>query len=563
MLLLLLGIMGVAGTTHAEETVWTFNKWKVYQNTNLLKTVYTLMLPDGWRMMPAFNPTWQLCPAPTADGNQFIQCTSTAPTPNEGIIIPVKAGKLEFNVRKMSSGTPALELYNAVADGSDFTVGSRITAASNMDINATDFKPVTLDVEADGNVILACAGVQIDKITNSFEGEIATFTVKGKVENSGGVGLEDAEVTVGEQTVTTNALGEFTLTEVPSGAYRISARKRGFQDRFEDLTVDGADVNDFVIVMNQATTWISGTLFNAETGAFVEGATVMAYNEEGKPEGTISDAEGKFTIVLKGLVEGKYKLTYESIYYETITEEGITITEGDDNTFEKRLTPKKLTFSATVKDPEGQNVSGATVTISATGIQSRTAFESNEKGVYTITNISAPEAKDLEFTLNVEKEGYFFKPETFQFNGGDYTTTCNLAEASDVATVSGKVTDAESGAAIGGVSIELTAQGVDTVTATTAADGTYSINITGDVAASYKLTATKEGYDTYESTITDIKLGETAIVDIQMKSATGGINGISADAEGVVIYNLNGMRVKNENLPAGIYVVNGKKVIVK
>ena len=52
---------------------------------------------------------------------------------------------------------------------------------------------------------------------------------------------------------------------------------------------------------------------------------------------------------------------------------------------------------------------------------------------------------------------------------------------------------------------------------------------------------------------------------------TGGVSGIEADANGnYIIYNLNGVNVANtgdasaiSNLNKGIYIINGKKVIVK
>lgn len=48
------------------------------------------------------------------------------------------------------------------------------------------------------------------------------------------------------------------------------------------------------------------------------------------------------------------------------------------------------------------------------------------------------------------------------------------------------------------------------------------------------------------------------------KDPNVGINSINADKEGLEIYNLQGIRVTNtENMPAGIYIVNGKKVVIK
>jgi hypothetical protein len=52
---------------------------------------------------------------------------------------------------------------------------------------------------------------------------------------------------------------------------------------------------------------------------------------------------------------------------------------------------------------------------------------------------------------------------------------------------------------------------------------------------------------------------------IAVSSVTSGINAIDADnLAGKVVYNLQGVKIANtENLPVGIYIINGKKVLVK
>lgn len=42
---------------------------------------------------------------------------------------------------------------------------------------------------------------------------------------------------------------------------------------------------------------------------------------------------------------------------------------------------------------------------------------------------------------------------------------------------------------------------------------------------------------------------------------TNGVNGIEADNENQTIYNLQGVKVNGKNVPAGVYIVNGKKVL--
>ena len=44
---------------------------------------------------------------------------------------------------------------------------------------------------------------------------------------------------------------------------------------------------------------------------------------------------------------------------------------------------------------------------------------------------------------------------------------------------------------------------------------------------------------------------------------TSGIDGIDAENGEAVIYNMQGIRINGDNLPAGMYIVNGKKKVVK
>lgn len=57
-------------------------------------------------------------------------------------------------------------------------------------------------------------------------------------------------------------------------------------------------------------------------------------------------------------------------------------------------------------------------------------------------------------------------------------------------------------------------------------------------------------------------VNDNSTVSIE-KDVNVGIGTIAADAAETEIYNLQGVRVTNANLPAGIYIVNGKKVVVK
>lgn len=62
----------------------------------------------------------------------------------------------------------------------------------------------------------------------------------------------------------------------------------------------------------------------------------------------------------------------------------------------------------------------------------------------------------------------------------------------------------------------------------------------------------------------DNMVNNGAVIDIMIaEDGMTGISAIEAAGENVEIYNLQGVRVNNNNLPAGIYIINGKKHIVR
>lgn len=91
-------------------------------------------------------------------------------------------------------------------------------------------------------------------------------------------------------------------------------------------------------------------------------------------------------------------------------------------------------------------------------------------------------------------------------------------------------------------------------------NATYSM---GMMAGNAVASVTEEGLLTVKIPVVDTD--KTVTVNIGMfNEEYSGINSVEADkADADVIYNLNGMRVGKSNLTKGVYIINGKKVIVK
>ena len=122
----------------------------------------------------------------------------------------------------------------------------------------------------------------------------------------------------------------------------------------------------------------------------------------------------------------------------------------------------------------------------------------------------------------------------------------------EIVTVTGTVTDYETGAPIEGVSVTLTvnepaadtpagmrrAEGEPTTyTAVTDAEGVYSMDITPVEGATYSMTYEKEGYVTY--TNDDVFINDPQNVTLEADDSTG-INDINAAAQSVKYVNAMG-----------------------
>lgn len=134
-------------------------------------------------------------------------------------------------------------------------------------------------------------------------------------------------------------------------------------------------------------------------------------------------------------------------------------------------------------------------------------------------------------------------------------------------TLSGTVTDKQTGAAIAGATVKVTSGDVE-YTATTDSEGKYEVAV-GKLDLTYTAEASAEGYNS--QTQEDISFAEgdvdlnfelEAIVVVNITNAAADMRNLTGK-----VYDING-RFVGENigtkaLPRGIYIVNGEKITVK
>lgn len=139
------------------------------------------------------------------------------------------------------------------------------------------------------------------------------------------------------------------------------------------------------------------------------------------------------------------------------------------------------------------------------------------------------------------------------------------------AVISGTVTDETTHAPVENVTVTVTGNGATGLSTTTDAQGRYSISIPDYVLDSrYRVNFSCDGYDdeTANVTFTEGNLEQT--LNITMYNPESGIEGIGAEGALFDVYTVTGVKVLNGadasrlgTLPAGIYIANGKKIIIK
>lgn len=221
------------------------------------------------------------------------------------------------------------------------------------------------------------------------------YSISGTVYQTGGVtGL--ANVTVSTDTgatTTTDANGDYILSDLPNGSYVVTPTKASyaFSPASDNVDISGASVSsiDFTATSNPTVHKISGrvTLINGITG--VSGVTVST-NTGGTD---VTDSNGDYEI--SALANGTHIVTPSGISGQTFDPTQRTVTINGGNQTGKNFTtsiPGTFSISGSVKFSDGGPIIGAVV---STGSHSATT---NASGNYTISLVP-PGSYTLSATL--------------------------------------------------------------------------------------------------------------------------------------------------------------------
>ena len=265
----------------------------------------------------------------------------------------------------------------------------------------------------------------------------------------------------------------------------------------------------------------SGTVTGSESGEPIEAATVTGETEAGDALfETETDSEGDYSAELAVTdAPNALTITADADGYER---ESATADFADEMEVDFELDPAttEATASGTVSDAEsGEAIDGATVA-GADAESGDELFETTTAtdGSYEASIEVADEPDEL--TITADADGYEAESRAVAFSE-EMTTDFELEpiDTSVEATISGTVTDADSGDPVEGATVTGTLGGSELFSATTDAGGAYEATFTVEEEPDeLTVTATADSYEDAEQTIA---FAEEMTADLELQPILG------------------------------------------
>jgi hypothetical protein len=324
-----------------------------------------------------------------------------------------------------------------------------------------------------------------------------TGALTGSVTNSSGAPLLGASVVVGGNGAITASDGTWSLQNLSSGTQTITASLSGYNSSSESATVTAGNTTTAgtlaLAPINPGN--VGGQIINS-SGVGLSGVTVTS---DGLTVTT--DANGNYT--LANLPAGSATITASATGFSN-SSEVVTVTAGSTTTAPTMtMTSNSGSVSGTVTGASGAAISGASISY---GGGSTTT---SSTGAYILTGVPAGTIQ-----LVASASGFQSSTQNVTITGGA-NSTANFSLAAATAgggTVTGKITNASSGAAVSGATVSWS--GGSTTSGST---GVYTLaNVS---AGTVNITANKTGYLSRTLPIS-VTAGATSTLNIPI--ATGG-----------------------------------------
>lgn len=490
------------------------------------------------------------------DGESYdntVKLTLIPPTVIEGFVKDSKTGTAISGASLTLADAVDPESPIAYATSGDdgkysFPVEGAVAAKYVINASAQYYTSASADAE---NVVRGetyIVDMPLDPVTYTFTGHVVdarNFAIEGAT-----LSFDGADLTAVDGVFTTTV----TAKDAADKTYEVVAGAPYYKSQTAQIKFEGADVDKF-FNLDDVTYTFTATVKDAE-GQVIDGAKLLFNDME-----LAANDEGVYTtsVTAKDAADKTYQVVASAEYYKEKTVE--VKFEGADVTENIVLEDVTYTFSATVKNSDGENIEGAKV------LFGETELTSDADGLFS-TVVTAKESAGKTYEVSAEAECYIGRKTDVKFEGADVTENFILEDIvyNFTATVYGVEENGDK--MLLSDAVVSATDGSETMTVKGNGSGKYSFDVKAidALGKTFTVSAVCEGFekcDDYSFEFDGEDVEYTFYLNVPV-----GIGNIFDDAAvaGNAIYNLNGQRVRVESvkdLVPGIYVVNGRKVLVK
>ncbi|MEW6418767.1 MAG: carboxypeptidase regulatory-like domain-containing protein, partial [Nitrospirota bacterium] len=327
-------------------------------------------------------------------------------------------------------------------------------------------------------------------------------TVTGKVvDASTNQPLAGVSVVSGQLSATTTNTGDFTLSDIPSGSQTITFSLNGYATASVNINITAGSITDLgtiTLSTSPSTGIIKGTATDTSNGQPLEGVTITVTGSFNGSTTTGTDGSFIFTDVTPGNVT----ITASKTGYYSVTGTG-TVVAGGTLFFNPQLNtqpPPATTGNLTGKVFDGVTntpIQGAIVSLSG-GPSTSTDIQ----GLFLIQDIS-PNI----YQVTISASGYVSQSYQVMITAGVTTDLqIYLTPLSESTTVTGRVTDSQTGNPILNADVFVIGTSFSTKT-----DSTGAYTITGINLLEFNLRASAIGYNSEIINLTSTTYGTHTI----------------------------------------------------
>jgi protocatechuate 3,4-dioxygenase beta subunit len=434
-------------------------------------------------------------------------------------------------VQDGSGNTVAVSTTNAqgVFNIPVLTVGSYTIVVSDTGYNPSSL-PATIAFQSTLSITAALTPI--------------TGALDGTVTDPNGNPIEDALVDVTDPSgnlvnfALTDDNGGYSFTSLTPLKYSLMISAPGYIPTTLSAAVVGNSVADESATLQILTGSVTGAV--ADMNGNPLGGVMVSFQENGQaPITATTDQNGNYSIA--ALDPGTYTAYFSLGGFNALVSGGVTVIGGQATTLSEDLSVSAGEVSGNVTDGNGNALSGVSVTITS-GLQFSTSVTTDANGNYVCANLVPG-----SYTAIYQLAAYNQASQTVTITSGG-TLVENETLSLIVGTANGTVTDAL-GHPLSGVSVAyLTSSQSVAGTATTDANGNYSIpNL---VPGTYTATFQDAGYTSATAAGVSIAGNASASTNATLTLIVGTASGAVTDKNGNV---LSGVTVS---------VVNSLQVIV-